>query len=153
MSHIEICKRVKEILPLVILEIDFLTEQIEKLLKGRCDLPIAEELLLGELTGSLVENAKFEPGDQGVFVVSGYQSTSARAHDRHQRAHVQRLVDRLREKYFSISKTRKRLRKSEARSFLCFITPLYLSPLCSVFSLPLAFPCDNDHARNRERER
>lgn len=72
----------------MILEIDFLAKQIEELLKGWRDLPIAEELLLGELTGSLVENAELEPGDQGVFVVSGYQSTSTRAHDRHQGAHV-----------------------------------------------------------------
>jgi len=65
----------------MIFEIDFLTKQIKELLKGRGNLPIAEELLLGELTGSLMENTKLEPG-------AGYQGTGAGTHDRHQRVHI-----------------------------------------------------------------
>jgi len=72
----------------MIFEIDFLTKQIKELLKSRGDLPIAEELLLGELTGSLMENTKLEPGDQGVLVVSSYQDTGAGAHDRHEGVHI-----------------------------------------------------------------
>jgi len=72
----------------MIFEIDFLTKQIKEFLKGWGDLPIAEKLLLGELTGSLMENTKLEPGDQGVFVVSGYQDTGTGAHDRHQGVHI-----------------------------------------------------------------
>lgn len=72
----------------MILEIDLLTEQIQKLLEGRRDLPVAEELFLGHLAGSLMENAKLEPGDQGVLVVSGYEGAGAGTHDRRQGAHI-----------------------------------------------------------------
>lgn len=91
----------------MILEVDLVAEQIEELLEGRRDLPVAEELLLRHLASSLMKNAELEPGNERVLVVSGYQRGGARAHDRHQSAHVQGIVDRLQEcRSVSMRKTR-----------------------------------------------
>lgn len=68
---------------LVILEVDPLTEKIEKLLESRGYLTIAEELLLGDLASSLMEYAELEAGHQGVLVVARDQCTRARAHNWH----------------------------------------------------------------------
>lgn len=94
----------------MILEINLLAEQVKELLESWRDLPVAEELLLRHLTGSLMKNAELEPRDQRVLVVPGYQSAGAGAHDRHQGAHVQGFVDSLRRTSSDVSMREGRIR-------------------------------------------
>ena len=61
----------------MILEIDLLAEQIEELLERGCDLPVAEELLLGDLARALVQHAELEARDERVLVVAGDHRSGA----------------------------------------------------------------------------